>query len=109
MAKNIPNGQKSGHICPAQQPFIWIARVREGWATKKTKWPKIYQMAKNIPNGRKYTNNIHYKAIHNTYTQFWFANTYVYHLATLQQSVLMFLHANICSSVALFSTVFIQI
>jgi hypothetical protein len=24
-----------GHICPAQQPFIWIARVREGWATKK--------------------------------------------------------------------------
>jgi hypothetical protein len=25
-----------GHICPAQQPFIWIARVREGWATKKT-------------------------------------------------------------------------
>jgi hypothetical protein len=24
-----------GHICLAQQPFIWIARVREGWATKK--------------------------------------------------------------------------
>jgi hypothetical protein len=25
-----------GHICPAQQPFIWIARVREGWAKKCT-------------------------------------------------------------------------
>jgi hypothetical protein len=26
----------NGHICPAQQPFIWIAKVQEGWATKKT-------------------------------------------------------------------------
>jgi hypothetical protein len=33
-----------GHICPAQQPFIWIARVREGWATKKHKKQVIHMV-----------------------------------------------------------------
>jgi hypothetical protein len=42
----VPVYKTKGHICPARQQFIWIARVREGWATKK----EIYILT---PDGTK--------------------------------------------------------